>query len=122
MDKVRNHPRQIAVLICGLAILLLGLVFHQTLMSMVLIWLNSSTYGHGLLIAPISLYLIWNNRHRLAALPIKASFWGLVWLLGAALLWLLGDMAQINLISILPLSPSSPALCWRFWVCPWLGP
>ena len=45
----------------GYGVLLL-LAFHQTVWSMVSIWLRSETFAHGFLILPISLWLVWEKR------------------------------------------------------------
>ncbi len=80
-----------------LLVLLLG-VFHDTAWSMVRIWLASATYGHGMLIVPISVYLVWRRRHRLATEKPSPSLWGLAFMLGAGTVWLVGHLAMVNLL------------------------
>ncbi|MBW6496311.1 MAG: archaeosortase/exosortase family protein, partial [Burkholderiaceae bacterium] len=50
------------------------LVFHDTWATMVGMWLGSNTFTHGFLILPICLWLIWQRRATVAAMP-AAPFW-----------------------------------------------
>jgi exosortase A len=84
-------------LLAGVLVLWL-LAFHRALWSMVDIWLRSDTFGHGFLIAPISLYLIWQRRHRLARQLPAAAPWALGAVAGAALLWLVGHLADVLVV------------------------
>jgi len=89
--------REAAAIWLVLLALLLG-VFHDTVWSMVRIWLGSATYGHGMLIVPISVYLIWRRRHRLAGEGPRPSAWGLAFMLGAGAVWLVGHLGMVNLL------------------------
>lgn len=65
---------------------------------MVRIWYNSATYGHGFLIPPIVGYLVWRRRVQLARLAPRPSVVGVLWLAGAAGVWLVGAAADTNLL------------------------
>ena len=67
-------PRTVALLTMGT--LALTVLFWNTVGTLVGTWSNSSLYGHGLLIAPISAYLIWTRRSVLAGQAPTGSAWG----------------------------------------------
>ncbi|MGF1606910.1 MAG: exosortase A [Rhodothalassiaceae bacterium] len=85
------------ILFAGLAAAI-GLLFWPTLESMIAIWSVSATYGHGFLIPPIAGYLVWTQRHALARTAPEPSAAGLVWLTGSVGVWLIGHVAQANVI------------------------
>jgi|GEM_PF-555070 len=59
----------------GLVALLLGglllVAFGPTLVEMGRVWLERSEYGHGLLMPPVAAWMIWERRHKLAALRAR---------------------------------------------------
>ncbi|MDB4476067.1 exosortase A [bacterium] len=91
-------------------LLLIPVAFLSTTVSMVEIWLNNETFTHGFLILPISLWLIWGERERIAGIPLKQDARALFFLLPALALWILAtliDVAviqQITMVAILPIS------------------
>lgn len=82
----------------GLAALLLAIVllYRETAAVMVGIWWRSETFTHAFLVLPISLWLIWRLRPRLAAMTPRAEPWILLPLLGAAAVWLLAELLVVN--------------------------
>ncbi|MBK1696042.1 exosortase A [Rhodovibrio salinarum] len=78
------------------AIILLAL--HETTASIVGVWSNSATYGHGFLIVPIVGYLVWRRWPLLTCLPVQPAASGLALMLGAGLVWLVGTLANVNLL------------------------
>jgi len=98
--SVAGVPRA-TVWAVGLSIAALaGIValFHETAASMVQVWAASRTYGHGFLIPPIVVFLVWLKRHEVAREKVVPSVWGAAWLAGAAGVWMLGHVAQANLL------------------------
>lgn len=86
----------LVALVAMLALIMLA--YHETLASMVRVWISSRTYNHGFLIAPISLYLVWEKRRALAEMspePFLKGLWALP-LLGV--IWLLGNIAEVQLV------------------------
>ncbi|MEH3086155.1 MAG: exosortase A [Xylophilus ampelinus] len=75
----------------------IGLLYRGTAVAMASIWWRSDTFTHGFLILPIVLWLVWRQRAALAALPVRGSALGLALMAGATLLWLLGDLAAVNI-------------------------
>ena len=86
------------------ATLVLTLLLHaRTATDMVAIWSSSNTYTHGFVVPPIVLWLIWRIRHELAPLVPRASASAAVLMLGAAGVWLLGDLGSVNAVTQLAL-------------------
>lgn len=82
------------LLLLSIGLLLLSLIFyHDTLSSMVDIWRRSDTFAHGFLIAPISLFLIWQRRASLVRLKVQPDYRALVVVTLAGLTWLLARLA-----------------------------
>jgi exosortase A len=84
----------LAVLLALLVAVLL--LYGQTALGMVAIWSRSDTYAHGFVVPFISIWLVWRLRHRLAPLVPRPAPLAALGLLGAALLWLAGDLVAVN--------------------------
>ncbi|MCW5610992.1 MAG: exosortase A [Rubrivivax sp.] len=82
---------------------LLGL-YHQTMAAMVGIWLRSDTFAHAILVPPITLWLVWRLRQRVASVAPRPQPWLLAALAIAALGWLVGDLAGVNALTQLMLT------------------
>jgi exosortase A len=70
---------------------------------MVGIWYRSETFTHAFLVPPISLWLIWRQRHLIAAKTPQPMVSVLVLAAGVAFAWLLGDLVAINAVTQLAL-------------------
>lgn len=79
-----------------LAVVAILLLFHATAAEMVDIWSRSVTYNHAFLVPPITLWLIWRQRHKLQGLPVRPQPWVLLPMAAACVLWLLGELAAVN--------------------------
>jgi exosortase A len=87
-------------------LLLLGWIlylYRDTGIAMVTIWYRSETFTHAFLVPPISLWLIWRQRHLIAAQTPQPMFATLLLAAGAAFAWLLGDLVAINAVTQLSL-------------------
>lgn len=98
MSDTARLPAHWRLPLASLALLLLAiLVLHaHTVAGMVSIWARSDTYAHGFVVPVISLWLIWRIRHSLAAMQPRPSWLATLMLLGAASLWLAGDLVAVN--------------------------
>ena len=85
-----------ALIALGAALVALLLIYHQTVWLMVATWARSDTFAHAFLVPPISAWLIWRRRERLARVRPSSEPWILVPIALAALLWLLGDLVAVN--------------------------
>jgi exosortase len=88
------------VILAGLA-----LVFWRVFGRLVDAWINDGNYSHGFLIIPIALYFVWERRARLAAAPIRPSWFGLVLLAGGILVLLAGLWGSELFLSRVALLP-----------------
>ena len=73
-------------------------LFRAEAISMVEKWENDETFGHAWLILPIVLWLVWMRRGLLAQINPRPFWWGLVPMAGAALLWVIGDVARVAFV------------------------
>lgn len=80
-------------LVLGLLVLPL-LLFAGTTASMVAIWIRAETFNHCFLVFPLFLWLVWGERHRLASLPARPFWPGLVLVAAMGALWLAGELAS----------------------------
>ncbi len=63
------------------------------------VWANSETYGHGMAVAPIAVWLVWRQRAQLAALTPSISWLGVAGLAVCCLGWLAAELAGINVVT-----------------------
>ena len=80
------------------AVLAPFLIYFATARSIVSIWNSSETFAHGYIILPISLWLIWRERGRLALLT-PAPWWPALLLLAACGFgWLLASLGDVQVV------------------------
>ncbi len=96
----------------GFSVLVLGIVFWPTYHGIVSIWWRSETYAHGFLILPIVAYLIWLKRDELAGVIPRPAPMALLLMVIPALLWLLGDAAQVAVVEQLAAVAMLPVIVW----------
>lgn len=84
----------------ALALSLAGLIaiFWETAGSMEATWRRSDTFQHGYLILPIVFYLVWEKWPKLSVMSPRPTTWGLPVVMGGAVLWLLGNVAHVQLV------------------------
>lgn len=58
-------------------------------------WLELPEYSHGMLIPPISLFLIWQQKDRLEQVSFSGSWWGVILVLVGGAMLLLGQFATV---------------------------
>jgi len=74
------------------------LLYFGTVSEMLDIWTRSETFTHGFLIAPISLWLVWEKRSTLARLCPEPDLRVLVLSLPVGLCWLLGYLVEVLVV------------------------
>jgi exosortase A len=89
--------RRSALFLLTLSLAILGLLFWRTFAGMFSLW-QFGAYSHGYLIFPISAYLVWQRRHRVWRAQPSTSLWALLMVAGLAVAWLVGELADANLI------------------------
>lgn len=92
------------------AVVVMGLVYFQTFQQMSEVWLSSVTFRHGLVIIPISAWLIWRSRIRLATVAMQPNWWMMPLLLVLAFGWLVGRVTDVSVAQELAMMAMIPAL------------
>ena len=86
-----------------LATVSLGYLYFESLVFLFNHWIGSDDYSHGMFVPLISLFLIWQSRHRIAAAGITGSWWGLAIVVAGLLLYLVGELATLYVFQHLSL-------------------
>lgn len=76
----------------GVLTVLVFVLYGSILGHLVENWWNNPDYGHGFLVPVFSGYVLWKQRERLSAIPLKPSNFGLLVMLGAIGLLFLGSL------------------------------
>jgi exosortase A len=97
------------ILCCSLLFVLF--VYWQTGVAIVSLW-RTSTFSHGFLIIPVSMYLIWARRERLRLLAPTPEFWAIPLLLLLSFAWLLAHLAAIGVVQQFCFVAMVIALTW----------
>ena len=101
--------RSCIILACYL--LLLVLLYWSTIVATVSQW-RTSAFAHGFLVIPISAYLVWSRRKRLALLKPVPTFLALPFLALFALGWLLGQLTSTGVLQQFCLVAMIIVLIW----------
>jgi exosortase len=90
LDKTASDQSWIAwsAILSGLVLLL----YSHILKALVVNWWIDPDYGHGFFVVLFSGYVLWRQRARWMASEIKPNNWGLLVMLGAVLLLLVGSL------------------------------
>ena len=83
----------------ALVMVVMLLLYWSTAAGMVGIWIRSETFMHAFLVPPISAWLLWRDRERLATIAPRPNAWMLLPTAGVAMLWLLGELAAVNSVT-----------------------
>jgi exosortase A len=83
----------LSLLVCLVA---LGALYFSTVASAIHLWNTSSAYNYAYLIAPISLALIWADRHQLRRAVPAPNFWGVAVAGVFSAAWLAGELLGID--------------------------
>ena len=84
--------------IWGLMLVVILISFWHTISELVGTWWNQPYYNHCLLIIPIVVYILYERREIFSRLAPSPSAWGLPVIGSGALIWLLGDLADANVV------------------------
>ena len=95
MGPIERDSSRRALIWFAILLLVLCGTSYDTLSAMIGTWSSTTTYNHGFLILPISLYLIWTRRRELPGLVLKQEPLALIPLAVAAALWLVSAAAEV---------------------------
>jgi len=110
--EARARGWQHALPALALALLAIAIPMAQPVLRLVDLWLNNGSYGHGVLIVPVMLYLLFLQREQFLRLTPAPSLTGLAALAAAMLLWFAGRMLGIVMVEQLALVASLLAVPW----------
>lgn len=88
----REHGRVSWTVWIGIFAALLLVLYGPILRALVLDWWRDPNYGHGFLVPVFSAFVLWRERERLARVNPKPSNFGIVVILGAVGLLLVGSL------------------------------
>ncbi len=118
-----GSPWRIHLVQFGLLLIALCVSQWSTLTNLINIWYNTTTYNHGFIVAPASIYLVWRRRAELASVVPGNNLSALFLLLGCGVASLIGELSGVNLarhvgfvgalMCLIPLC-FGWALTWRF--------
>lgn len=96
-------PTQLLVVLGALA--LTALLYWQTSVEIADFWQDTARrrYTHGWAVLAVTVWLVWRDRHRLAATPLEASRLGWVALALGSIAWLVGYQVGLLALSTLVL-------------------
>lgn len=97
-DAVLLRQWRIALAVLAVSVVGVLALFADTAWSMAETWWGDRTYGHGFLIIPVSIYLVWRRRDQLAVMAPTPQPLGLALLAGAVLAWLVATAADVRLV------------------------
>ena len=69
---------------------------RDTAAAMVHIWDRSETYAHAWVVPPLTLWMIWRLRTQVLAITPRPALWVLLPVIGACVLWLLGELVAVH--------------------------
>lgn len=90
----RSYLKWATALVC-----LFSLVYYPMISRVVQYWWYDPDYGHGFLIAPLALFLVWQKRVLLMLIPITQDRVGFPVLISGLLLLLLGSLGRSEAFS-----------------------
>ena len=81
-----------------LATVSLGYLYADSLAFLFGYWIGSQDYSHGMFVPLISLFLIWQARHRIAEAGARNSWWGLAVIVTGLFLYWIGELATLYVL------------------------
>ncbi len=97
-----------------LALALIAVAYGRTAATLWRMWSHNEAYSHGFLIAPVSLFLVWNLRKRLRETPAAPTWAGLPVVGLALLLQLVGVRGDVTMFQAYSLVLLVAGLVWTW--------
>ena len=77
----------------------LAVIYREGIDKILINWIQTEEYSHGPLIPLISLFLIWQKKDRLERIPFHGSWGGFAVVCAGVLVYFLGDLSAITIIT-----------------------
>ena len=85
-----------AIVLVGIAALVLGIVFQREISGAVQVWIESTAYTHCFLIIPLVGFLLWERRWVIASVSPSPTLWPLIVMPFLSGLWLIAAILDIQ--------------------------
>jgi len=95
--RERSVPSPQWILPGAVLLLALALAYSGTFRTLWRTWSHNPNYSHGFLIPPVSLFLVWLMRKRLATMPARPSWLGLLLVVPSILLHVAGIRGDVTM-------------------------
>lgn len=102
---------KITILVIGI-VLAVPALFYRTTAQMFHVWMVNETFTHGLLIFPISCWLIWRQRNVLLQCTIKPDPRVLVLVVPVLFFWFLANAIDVQVAKQLAMISLVPIMLW----------
>jgi len=83
-----GHDRRLLLALLAIVLSCIGWQYRDTFVTIVQKWESDASFSHGVLIFPVSLWLVWLKRRELAVTPAAPSWWGALAMIGCVAVWL----------------------------------
>jgi exosortase A len=94
-----RHRGPIAAWLLALGVAVaVALLLRESFLGMLFQWRSSSTFSYGFLILPISLFLLWRERGRLAGIRPEPAWLPVLLMVPVGALWVLGIALEVNVV------------------------
>ena len=90
---------------------LLG-IYRETVYDLIDGWSRTGTFAHGYIILPVSAWLVWRLRDRLAVVTPKPQPLALLPLVACGVMWLVGDSVGVHALAQYAFVAMIPCLVW----------
>jgi len=102
---MQKQQRSIDIALLVLLVGSFGYAYYPVLKSLFNLWSTSDDYSHGFFIIPISIYIIWTKKEKLAQIPAVSSNWGGGLVVISLLMYLLAKFAGIQSLATFSIVP-----------------
>lgn len=114
MTQAREHLEMSRYVLLAAALVLTLVLYRDTFESIISIWNRSGTFAHGWIIVPISIFLIYRQRHAVVRAGLSQDYWVAVLILGVIGVWVLARLAGVLVLEQLAAVSLIPFTVWLF--------
>ncbi len=82
-----------------LLLVLTGVLYHRIITNLAAQWYNDPNWSHGFLVPVFCIYVAWRSRDQIKTLSLKPNWLGLIVVLGAMCILVLGVLGAENFLS-----------------------